>query len=116
VPLVAECGPWNQTLFNISWSFQYDFYEFVTDEYVTASGSMDFNGRIFSRIPGLQQLDLRELVGFQASLWNYMTNIAINRSNIDYRAKDIYYEYSVGIGNIFIRIDALVLEVITIRF
>jgi hypothetical protein len=48
-------------------------------------------------------LDLRELVGFKAVYGTISDeNIAINRSNIDYRAQeDIYYEYSVGIGNIF---------------
>jgi hypothetical protein len=112
VPLaLLNVVPGNQTLFNISGAFNtMNFYEFVTDEYVTLHLDHNFNGRIFSRIPGLQQLDLRELVGFKAVYGTISDeNIAINRSNIDYRApEDIYYEYSVGIGNIFriLRIDA----------
>jgi len=112
VPLaLLNVVPGNQTLFNISGAFNtMDFYEFVTDEYVTLHLDHNFNGRIFSRIPGLQQLDLRELVGFKAVYGTISDeNIAINRSNINYRApEDVYYEYSVGIGNIFriLRIDA----------
>ncbi|WP_082438504.1 DUF5686 and carboxypeptidase-like regulatory domain-containing protein [Nonlabens sp. YIK11] len=112
VPLaLLNVVPGNQTLFNISGAFNtMNFYEFVTDEYVTLHLDHNFNGRIFSRIPGLQQLDLRELVGFKAVYGTISDdNIAINRSSIDYRApEDIYYEYSFGIGNIFriLRIDA----------
>jgi hypothetical protein len=112
VPLaLLNVVPGNQTLFNIAGAFNtMNFYEFVTDEYVTLHLDHNFNGRIFSRIPGLQQLDLRELVGFKAVYGTISDeNIAINRSNIDYLApEDVYYEYSVGIGNIFriLRIDA----------
>lgn len=112
VPLaLLSVVPGNQTLFNISGAFNtLNFYEFVTDEYVTLSMDHNFNGRLFSRIPGLQQLDLRELVGFRAVFGTISDeNIAINRSNIDLIApEDVFYEYSFGIGNIFriLRIDA----------
>ncbi len=111
VPLaLLDVIPGNQTYFDLAGSFNtMNFYEFVSDEYVTLHLNHNFNGRIFSRIPGLQQLDLRELVGFKAVYGNISdNNIAINRSNIDYLAPtDIFYEYSFGIGNIFriLRLD-----------
>jgi hypothetical protein len=111
VPLaLLDVIPGNQTYFNISGAFNtMNFYEFVTDEYVTLHLDHNFNGRIFSRIPGLQQLDLRELVGFKAVYGTISDdNVAINRSSVEYRApEDIYYEYSFGIGNIFriLRLD-----------
>lgn len=111
VPLaLLDVIPGNQTYFNLPGAFNtMDFYEFVTDQYVTLHLDHNFNGRIFSRIPGLQQLDLRELLGFKAVYGTISeNNIAINRSNVEYRApEDIYYEYSFGIGNIFriLRLD-----------
>jgi len=111
VPLaLLDVIPGNQTYFNIAGAFNtMNFYEFVTDQYVTLHLDHNFNGRIFSRIPGLQQLDLRELVGFKAVYGTISDdNIAINRSSVEYRApEDIYYEYSFGIGNIFriLRLD-----------
>lgn len=96
--------PGNQTLFSIYNSFnQLDFYEFVSDTYVSFHLQHDFGGRIFSRIPFLRKLNLREVIGFRAVYGEIsQENIALNASNIVYQApEDIYYEYSVGIGNIF---------------
>jgi hypothetical protein len=96
--------PGNQTLFSIYNSFnQLDFYEFVSDTYASFHLQHDFGGRIFSRIPFLRKLNLREVIGFRAVYGEIsQENIALNASNIVYQApEDIYYEYSVGIGNIF---------------
>ncbi|MFC7356532.1 DUF5686 family protein [Jejudonia soesokkakensis] len=96
--------PGNQTLFSIYNSFsQLDFYEFVSDTYASFHMQHDFGGRIFSRVPLLRKLNLREVIGFRAVYGQISDeNIALNASNIVYRApEDIYYEYSVGIGNIF---------------
>ena len=86
-----------------------DFYEFVTDEYITLHLDHNFNGRLFSRIPFLRNLNLRELVGIKAVYGTVSDeNIAINRSNVVYRApEDVYWEYSAGVGNIFkiLRLD-----------
>ncbi|MGB3591675.1 MAG: DUF5686 family protein [Nonlabens sp.] len=111
VPLsLLNVVPGNQTLFNIQGAFNtMDFYEFVTDQYVTLHLDHNFNGRLFSRIPGLRDLNLRELVGIKAVYGTISDeNIALNRSNVLYRAPtDIYWEYSAGVGNIFkiLRID-----------
>jgi hypothetical protein len=96
--------PGNQTLFSIYNTFtNLDFYEFVTDTYTSLHLQHNFGGRIFSRIPVLRDLDLREIVGFRAIYGTISDeNIAINASNIMYQApEDIYWEWSVGVGNIF---------------
>jgi hypothetical protein len=102
--------PGNQTLFSIYNTFsQLDFYEFVSDEYVSLHLQHNFGGRIFQRIPWVRDLNLREVIGFRAVIGNISQgNIDINRSNNQYQSPTKpYYEYSVGIGNIFkvFRID-----------
>jgi hypothetical protein len=96
--------PGNQTLFSIYNTFsQLDFYEFVSDEYVSLHLQHNFGGRIFQRIPWLRDFNLREVIGFRAVIGSIsQANIAINRSNIIYQAPtQPYYEYSFGVGNIF---------------
>ncbi len=113
VPLsLLSVVPGNQTLFSIYNTFpNLDFYEFVTDTYATVHLEHNFNGRLFSRIPLLKKLNLREIVGLRGA-WGQLSgeNIALNSpSNIPLVAPDeqIYWEYSFGIGNIFkiLRID-----------
>ncbi len=113
VPLgLLNVIPGNQTLFSLYNTFpNLDFYEFVTDTYAAVHLEHNFNGRLFSRIPLLRKLDLREIVGLRG-VWGELSdeNIALNApTNIPLLAPDdkIYYEYSVGIGNIFkiFRID-----------
>ena len=113
VPLsLLSVVPGNQTLFSIYNTFpNLDFYEFVTDTYATVHLEHNFNGRLFSRIPLLRKLNLREIVGLRGA-WGQLSdeNIALNApSNIPLIAPDeqIYWEYSFGIGNIFkiFRID-----------
>ncbi len=69
----------------------------------------NFGGRIFQRIPWIRDLNLREVIGFRTVIGNIsQSNIDINRSKIIYQAPtQPYYEYSIGIGNIFkiFRID-----------
>lgn len=96
--------PGNQTLFSIYNAFtNLDFYEFVSDTYASVHLQHNFGGRIFSRVPFLRKLDLREVVGFRAVYGSISEeNIGINASNLIYQSpEDIYWEYSVGVGNIF---------------
>ena len=96
--------PGNQTYFSLYNSYtQLDYYEFVSDTYASLHLQHDFGGRIFSRIPGVRNLDLREVVGFRAVYGTIsQDNIDLNASNIIYKApEDIYWEWSVGVGNIF---------------
>ncbi len=100
--------PGNQTLFSIYNTFnQLDFYEFVSDTYASFHLQHNFGGRIFGRIPGLRKLNLREVIGFRAiygeiSEANQALNVDPMGNPIIYNApEDVYWEWSVGIGNIF---------------
>lgn len=113
VPLgLLSIVPGNQSYFTFYKSFsQLDFYEFVTDTYVAVFLEHNFNGRFFSRIPFLRKLNWREIVGIRG-VWGSLSeaNKALSSpTNIPLQAPtdEIYYEYSVGIGNIFklMRID-----------
>ncbi|MBW8244396.1 DUF5686 and carboxypeptidase regulatory-like domain-containing protein [Muricauda oceani] len=113
VPLgLLSVIPGNQTLFSLYNVFpNLDFYEFVTDTYATVHLEHNFNGRLFSRIPLLRKLNLREIVGVRGA-WGQLSeeNIALSApTNIPLMAPEdqVYWEYSFGVGNIFkiLRID-----------
>lgn len=102
--------PGNQSYFIIENTYNLmNYYEFVADEYVSLHFEHNFNGRLFSRIPGLRSLNLREIIGVKGVYGTVSDdNIRLNASNITYRApEDVYWEYHAGIGNIFkvFRID-----------
>jgi hypothetical protein len=116
VPLsLLSVVPGNQSYFSIYNTFpQLDFYEFVTDTYTSLHLEHNFNGRIFSRIPFLKKYNLRAILGVRG-VWGDLSggNIALNTTGNPVEtplvapSDDIYYEYSVGVGNIFkiLRID-----------
>lgn len=113
VPLgLLNIVPGNQTFFTIFNAFpNLDFYEFVTDTYTSMHLEHNFNGRLFSRIPLLRDLNLREIVGLRG-VWGELSEenrLLSSPTNIPLQAPDdrIYWEYSFGIGNIFkiFRID-----------
>ena len=111
IPLgLMSVVPGNQTYFIIENTFSnLNFYEFVTDEYATFQWEHNFNGKIFSRIPYLRKLNLREIIGVRGVYGTVSDeNRAINASGLTYLAPEKpYWEYSAGIGNIFkvFRID-----------
>jgi len=117
VPLgLLSVIPGNQTYFSIYNTFsQLDFYEFVSDTYASFHFEHNFNGRLFSRIPFLRKLNLREIVSVRGVLGSLseeniaLSNVASNPNNLQLIApsNEPYYEYSLGIGNIFkvFRID-----------
>ena len=107
VPLgLLSVIPGNQSYFSIYNAFsQLDFYEFVTDTYASLHLEHNFNGRFFSRIPLLRKLNLREIISVRG-VWGELSdgNIALNSpTNIPLVAPndEIYWEYSLGVGNIF---------------
>jgi Family of unknown function (DUF5686)/CarboxypepD_reg-like domain len=111
VPLgLMSVVPGNQSIFNIANTFNnLQFYEFVTDQYVTFKWDHDFHGRFFARIPFMRKLNWRENIGFR-SVYGTVSddNRAINASGLVYNAPDkVYWEYSAGVGNIFklLRVD-----------
>lgn len=112
VPLgLMSVIPGNQTYFIIGNTFSnLNFYEFVADQYATLQWDHNFQGRILSRIPFMRKLNWREIIGARA-VYGTVTNenMLLNASGLNYKApKTPYWEYSVGIGNIFkvFRIDA----------
>ena len=113
VPLgLLSVVPGNQTYFALFNTFPLlNFYEFVTDTYVAVHFEHNFNGRLFSRIPLIRDLNLREIIGIRG-VWGEISeeNKNLDASGLPLIAPDNhpYYEYSVGVGNIFkfIRIDA----------
>jgi len=112
VPLgLLSVVPGNQSYFTIENTYALlNYYEFITDTYASLHIEHNFNGRLFSRIPLLRKLNLREIVGVKGVLGSISDeNKALNASStINYIAPTKgYYEYSVGIGNIFkvFRID-----------
>ncbi|MFI1744334.1 DUF5686 family protein [Thalassobellus sediminis] len=116
VPLgLLSVIPGNQSYFSIYNTFsQLDFYEFVSDTYTSVHLEHNFNGRLFSRIPFLRKLNLREIISVRG-VWGEISdkNIALNTTGnpnetpLIAPSDEMYYEYSLGIGNIFkvFRID-----------
>jgi hypothetical protein len=105
VPLgLLSVVPGNPTYFLIENTFNnLNFYEFVTDTYATFQLEHHFNGRLFSRIPLLREMNLREIVGVKGVYGSISdANRALNASDLTYLAPENgYWEYSAGIGNIF---------------
>ena len=102
--------PGNQTYFTIENTFSnLNFYEFISDQYLTLKWDHNFNGRIFSRIPFMRKLNWREIIGIRGVYGSISNaNRGINASGLAYNAPENgYWEYSAGIGNIFkvFRID-----------
>lgn len=117
VPLtMLDVVPGNQAIFTVPRTFDLlNYYDFVTDEYAAIHIEHNFNGRILSRIPLLRKLKWREIVGARAvvgnlSQQNINKSVFLSERNVAgnlYIPTKPYYEYFVGIDNIFkfIRID-----------
>ena len=108
--LLLNVVPGNQTYFMGRRVFDLlNYYEFVTDQYASLHLEHNFNGRLFSKIPVLRKFQLREIVGIRGVIGSVSdANRAINASSVEYVAPDkLYWEYHVGVGNIFkvLRID-----------
>ncbi|RBA28465.1 DUF5686 and carboxypeptidase-like regulatory domain-containing protein [Flavobacterium tibetense] len=102
--------PGNQSWFVIENTYNLlNYYDFVADEYASLHFEHHFNGRLFSRVPYLRKLNLREIVGIKGVYGRVSDrNKLLNASGLNYIApEDVYWEYHAGIGNIFkvLRID-----------
>ncbi|MQP24594.1 carboxypeptidase-like regulatory domain-containing protein [Flavobacterium sp. LMO8] len=102
--------PGNQSWFVIESTYNLlDYYDFVADEYASLHLEHHFNGRLFSRIPYLRKLNLREIVGIKGVYGRVSeNNKTLNASGLNYVApEDVYWEYHAGVGNIFkvLRVD-----------
>ena len=102
--------PGNQSWFVIENTYNLlDYYDFVADEYASLHFEHHFNGRLFSRVPYLRKLNLREIIGIKGVYGRVSDeNVMLNASGLTYIApEDIYWEYHAGVGNIFkvLRVD-----------
>lgn len=112
-PSLLNIVPANQTVFTRPGTFPLlRYYEFATDEYVSLHLQHNFGGRLFSRIPLLRDLNLREIVSMRGIIGDLSDkNRELNASTIDpvFMAPNDkpYWSWSVGIGNIlkFFRVD-----------
>lgn len=112
VPLsLLSVIPGNESFYAIYNTFSnLNYYEFVTDAYTSVHLQHNFNGRIFSRIPLLRKLNIREIISFRAVMGSISSkNKELNASNINYLtpSEKPYYEYGFSIGNLFkfLRLD-----------
>lgn len=100
-----------------------NFYDFITDTYVSTHFEHHFNGFILNRIPLVRKLNLRSLLTFRAAYGTIsdanrrLNDGVVNSSgieNIQYNTPNrVYYEYGFGLENIgygnlrFLRVDAI---------
>ena len=96
--------PANQTYWLTKNTFSLiNYYDFVTDTYISGHFEQHFNGLILNKIPLIRDLKLRSLLTFKTVYGTISDeNRAINKSNIQYVAPTdkMYYEYGVGLENI----------------
>ena len=96
--------PANQTFWITKSTFSLiNYYDFVTDAYISGHFEHHFNGLIFNKLPLIKKLNLRSLLTFKTVYGTISKeNIAINKSNIKYTAPSskMYYEYGFGLENI----------------
>lgn len=105
VPLALQnIIPGNQTYGLVPNTFaQLNYYEFVADTYTTLHLEHHFNGKIFSYIPLIKKLKLREVAfirGAYGTLSDASKNINVEGFRYSAPSDRIYYEYGVGVENI----------------
>lgn len=88
------------------------YFEFVSDQYISASAEHHMNGLILNRIPLLKKLKLREVAGIKG-VWGSVNpqnkNVILFPTTLKTLESGPYVEANVGVENIFkiFRIDAL---------
>lgn len=89
-----------------------NYYEFVSDEYASATISHHFDGFFLNRIPLMRKLKWREVVGAKALIGRINDknkSMLIFPENLNALDRGPYFEASTGIENIFklFRVDAV---------
>ena len=105
VPLALQnVIPGNQSYSLIPNTFALlNYYEFVTDEYLSFQAEHHFNGKLLSYIPLIKKLKLREVAFYRTAIGSLSdASKNINSTNILLSAphQKPYYEYGFGIENI----------------
>ncbi len=110
---LLEIHKGNETFFYDDYAFNtMNFFEFVSDRFVSLSGTHHFEGLFLNRIPLLKKLKLREVVSAKAVYGTFDERNAevLELDGIDtFRKNRPFLEAAVGVENIlkFLRIDAL---------
>jgi hypothetical protein len=103
----------NQTFFFDEYSSNLmNYYEFLSDEYISAYYTHHFDGLLFNKLPLLRKLKWREVAYVQGVYGNLTgKNPAYSQFPDQLRSfnKNIYWESGVGIENIFkfFRVDCI---------
>ncbi len=89
-----------------------NYYEFVSDEYASATISHHFDGFFLNKIPLMRKFKWREVVGAKALIGrvhNENRDVLIFPDHLSDLHREPYYEVSAGIENIFkiFRIDGV---------
>lgn len=96
--------PGNQSYGIAKYAFaQLNFYEFIASSYITTHWEHHLNGKLFSLLPLIKKLNLREVLIAKAAYGTLSDEAkAMNLSGYRYRApdKNIYFEYGLGVENI----------------
>jgi hypothetical protein len=114
---ILEIHPGNDTYSYDKYAFNcMNYFEFVSDQFITFSYEHHFEGFFFNKIPGFNKLKWREILGIRG-VWGSLSDqnrgyMALPHGTYDLRdqltGKYVpYMEVNVGIENIFniIRID-----------
>ena len=114
---LLEIHPGNDTYSYDKYAFNcMNYFEFVSDQFITFSYEHHFEGFFFNKIPGFEKLKWREIIGIRG-VWGTLSDqnrnfVALPQGTYDLRdqltGKYVpYMELNVGIENIFniIRID-----------
>ncbi len=103
----------NQTFFFDDYASNLmDYYEFVSDQWISASYTHHFNGLLFNKIPLLRKLKWREVAhvrGVFGSLATRNQEYSLFPGNLRSFNRQPYWEAGAGIENIFkvFRVDAI---------
>ncbi|WP_170227020.1 DUF5686 and carboxypeptidase-like regulatory domain-containing protein [Luteibaculum oceani] len=111
---LLEIHKGNETFFYDDYAFNtMNFFEFVSDQFVSVSGTHHFGGLFLNRIPLLKKLKLREVVSAKAVYGTYNSKnsetLQLSEGINTFSNRKPFLEAAVGVENIlkFLRIDAL---------
>ncbi|MGB0165955.1 MAG: DUF5686 family protein [Luteibaculum sp.] len=111
---LLEIHKGNETFFYDDLAFNtMNFFEFVSDQFVTLSGTHHFGGLFLNRIPLLKKLKWREVVSAKAAYGTYnpqnSETLVLSDGINTFKRNKPFLEAAVGVENIlkFLRIDAL---------
>ena len=109
---LLQMFPGNQTYFYDEFAYNLmNYYEFISDEWVTLFYTHHFNGLLFNKVPLMRKLNWREVATLRSAMGG-LSNAHGNELEFPtnlYSLKKPYFEAGIGIENILkiFRVDAL---------